>query len=155
MSCRWIPWTIAAGLAVVVVVNGALAYFALASSTGLVAEHPFDLGNDYNRVLDAGAAQDALGWHSVVRFVPRRRRQGRDRRPLHRPRRPAGHRPVRRPRVVRPVEPLPETTLALPETAAGSYAAAARLARPGQWEVRLAARRGSRLFEFTQRIIVR
>ncbi len=155
MSCRWIPWTIAAELAVVVVVNGALAYFALASSTGLVAEHPFDLGNDYNRVLDAGAAQDALGWHSIVRFVPAGAGKGEiTARFTDRDGRPVTGLSVTA-HVVRPVEPLPETTLALPETAAGSYAAAARLARPGQWEVRLAARRGADLFELAQRIIVR
>lgn len=155
MSCRWIPWAIAAGLAVVVAVNGALAYFAVASSTGLVTEHPFELGNGYNRVLDAGAAQDALGWHGVVRFVASGAGEGeitarftdRDGKPL------SGLTVTAH--VVRPVEPLPETTLALPETNAGSYAAAALLARPGQWELRLAARRGSDLFELAQRIVVR
>jgi nitrogen fixation protein FixH len=154
MSCRWVPWAIAAGLAVVVVVNGALAYFAIASSTGLVTEHPFELGNGYNRVIEAGAAQDALGWRGDVRFVP----AGADRGEITARFTDRNGKPVTglsvTARLVRPVEPLPETTLALPETAAGSYAAAALLARPGQWEVQLAARRGADLFELARRIIV-
>src|SRR5262249_43192444 len=66
---RWIPWAIAGAFLIVAVVNGALAFFALRSDTGLVSEHPFELGNGYNRVLDAGAAQDALGWHGRVSFI--------------------------------------------------------------------------------------
>jgi nitrogen fixation protein FixH len=155
MSCRWIPWAIAAGLAIVVAVNGALVYFAVSSSTGLVNEHPFELGNGYNRVIEAGAAQDALGWHSDVRFVPAGTGKGEiTARFTDRNGRPVTGLSVTA-HVVRPVEPLPETTLALPETAAGNYAAAALLARPGQWEVRLAARRGADLFELAQRIVVR
>lgn len=68
-SYRWIPWAIAGALGVVVAVNGALAYFAVTSSTGLVSEHPFTDGNTYNRVLDAAAAQDALGWRGLLRFA--------------------------------------------------------------------------------------
>jgi nitrogen fixation protein FixH len=155
MSYRWIPVVFGAGLAVVVAVNGGLAYLALASSNGLVTEHPFETGTGYNRVLDAGAAQDALGWQGAVRFAASGAERGeiaavftdRDGRPVtglsvnaH---------------VVRPVEPLPEVVLALSEGAAGRYVGATELSRPGQWEVRVAARRGADLFEFAQRIIVK
>lgn len=155
MSCRWVPWAIAVGLGVVVAVNGALAYFAISSSTGLVTEDAFDVGNNYNRVLAAGAAQDALGWRSDVSFVPVGPARGEiTARFTDRNGKPVTGLAVTA-RLVRPVEPLPETALALSETAAGNYAAAALLARPGQWEVRLAARRGAELFELAQRIIVR
>jgi nitrogen fixation protein FixH len=155
MSCRWIPWAFAGALAVVVVVNGALAYFAVASSTGLVTGRAFAEGTAYNRVLDAGAAQDALGWRGAVRFAAVAAQRGelaalitdRDGLPLNGLAVTA--------HVVRPVEPLPEVTLALPETASGRYAGAAELSRPGQWEVRIAARRGADLFEFAQRIVVK
>ncbi len=154
MSCRWIPWAFAGSLAIVVVVNGALAYFAVSSSTGLVNDHPFEAGNGYNRVLDAAAAQDALGWHGDVRFTPAGAGKGEiTARFTDRDGRPVTGLSVTA-HVVRPVESLPAATVALSETAAGRYAADTLLARPGQWEVRLAARRGADLFEIAQRIIV-
>lgn len=153
-SYRWIPWAFAGALGVVVAANGALAYFAAVSSTGLVTEHPFDRGNSYNRVLDAAATQDALGWRAAVSFRPAGLERGeiaakftdRDGRPL------PGLRVTAR--VQRPVEPLPESVVPLSETAAGRYVAAVALDRPGQWEVHIAARLGADRFEFTQRIAV-
>jgi nitrogen fixation protein FixH len=155
VSYRWVPWAFAGALGVVVAVNGALAYFAVASSTGLVTEHPFDEGNGYNRVLEAGAAQDALGWHGLVRFADGGAGAGElnasftdhDGHPLE-------HLTVTA-HVVRPVEPLPPVVLSLSETAAGHYTGAALLPHPGQWEVRIAARQGDELYAFAQRIIVK
>src|SRR5690349_20089359 len=68
-ACRWIPWAIALSFVVVAGVNGALAYFAIESNPGLVNEHPYELGTGYNRVLDAAAAQDALGWRGAVLWL--------------------------------------------------------------------------------------
>ncbi|HEX7967541.1 MAG TPA: FixH family protein [Stellaceae bacterium] len=154
-SYRWIPWAFAGALGVVVAANGALAYFAAVSSTGLVTEHPFAHGNDYNRVLDAAAAQDALGWRGTVRFLAEGAERGeiaaefadRDGRPL------AGLAVTAR--ILRPLEPLPESIVSLSETTAGRYAADVALDRPGQWELRIAARRGADRFEFMQRIAVK
>ena len=109
----------------------------------------------FRSVLDAGAAQDALGWHSAVRFTGNGATRGelaalftdRAGRPL------SGLTVTAH--VIRPVEPLPEITLALPEATAGHYAGFAELPRLGQWEVRLVARRGTDTFDFAQRIIVK
>jgi len=90
-SYRWIPWSFAGALGVVVMVNGALAYLAVSSSTGLVTEHPFESGNGYNRVLAAAAAQDALGWHGTLAFAAAGAETG-DRRRACRPRRAEAHR---------------------------------------------------------------
>jgi nitrogen fixation protein FixH len=151
----WIPWAFAGGLSVVVVVNAAFAYMAVTSSTGLVTQHPFESGNDYNRVLDAASAQDALGWRGTVRFVP----NGHDRGALAAELTDRAGQPLSglsvTARLVRPVEPLPDFVLPLEESGAGLYTATAELSRPGQWEVRLAARHGDALFEFAQRIVVK
>lgn len=152
--CRWVPWAIAGAFGVIFMVNGALAYFALSSDTGLVTEHPFALGSGYNRVLDAAAAQDALGWHASLRYVAMAPQHGMIAVDLH----DAQGRPltgiVLRARVVRPLGPLPEADLILAESGGGHYAAPVALARPGQWEVRAAARRSGDLYEFQQRIVV-
>lgn len=152
---RWIPWTFAGALGVVVAVNGALAYFAITSSTGLVTEHPFESGNDYNRVLAAGAAQDALGWRGTLDFTGNGRAEGdlavafadRAGQPL------AGLAVTAA--IVSPVEPLPDTDVALAESPGGRYRGHVALARHGQWEVHVVAHRGGDVFEFAQRIVVK
>ncbi|MGO8916801.1 MAG: FixH family protein [Stellaceae bacterium] len=152
---RWIPWAIAGGLGVVVVVNGALAYFAVSSSTGLVTEHPFESGNDYNRVLAAAAAEDALGWRGTLGFTATGAGAGEIAVELaDRAGRKLSGLAVTA-RVTRPVEPLPATSLTLVEAEAGHYRGPVALTRQGQWEVHVAARRGSDVFDFTQRIIVK
>lgn len=154
-SFRWIPWAFVAGLGVVVVVNGALAYFAVSSSTGLVTEHPFDAGNTYNRVLDAAAAQDALGWRGQLRFTSFGAARGEVVVGLtDRAGKPLSDVAVST-RFERPIEPLPEMVLPLHEIAPGRYVANAAPGRPGQWEVHATARRDADLFEFAQRIVVK
>jgi len=155
MSYRWIPWAFAGALAIVVVANGVLTYFAVSSSTGLVTEHPFDSGNDYNRILEAGAAQDALGWHGAVSFSEMAPQRGElavelldsQDRPLNKLSVTA--------EVTRPIEPMPAIALQLNESAAGRYTAPVMLSRLGQWEVHVVARRGGDLYELTRRIIVK
>jgi nitrogen fixation protein FixH len=154
-NCRWIPWAIAGAFLAVVTVNGALAYFALHSDPGLVAEHPFELGNGYNRVLDAGAAQDALGWHGTIGFVGETGLSGRIVAELRDPKGAPLTGLAVKAAVVRPVEPLPEQDLTLAASGPGSYAASLTLARAGQWEVRVTAARGADVYQFVQRIVVR
>lgn len=152
---RWIPWSFAGALGVVVMVNGALAYFALTSSTGLVTEHPYESGNDYNRVLAAAAAQDALGWRGTLAFTATGAEAGEiavelaDR---------AGRKLTGlavTALVTRPVGPLPDTRLALAEAEAGRYRSPVALTGPGQWDVQIVARRGGEIFQFAQRIVVK
>jgi nitrogen fixation protein FixH len=152
---RWIPWTFAGALGVVVVVNGALAYFAVSSSTGLVTEHPYESGTGYNRVLDAAAESDALGWHGTLGFVAAEGREGELAVALtDRAGRPLDGLSVSAV-VTRPVEPLPDLRLPLADAGGGRYHSRLALSKPGQWEVRVAARRGTEIFQFAQRIVVK
>jgi nitrogen fixation protein FixH len=152
-SYRWVPWAFAAALGVVVLVNGALAYFAVSSSTGLVTEHPYTEGTEYNRVLAAAAASDALGWHAALASpggqtgklaVSLTDRTGA---PL------AGLKVSAV--IASPVEPLPDRVLPLAEIAPGRYQAPVALSRAGQWEIRIAAERGADVFQFAQRVVVK
>ncbi|HXP74239.1 MAG TPA: FixH family protein [Stellaceae bacterium] len=154
-KCRWIPWTIAGLFLVVAMVNGALAYFALQSDPGLVSEHPFELGNGYNRVLDAGAAQDALGWRGVVHFAGTTGLKGQIVAELRDPSgAPLSGLSVKA-AVVRPVEPLPQQDVVLDASGQGTYSALVTLTRAGQWDVRVTAERGGDVYQFVQRIVVR
>jgi len=149
---RWVPWTIAAVFVAVMMVNGALAYFALRSDPGLVTARPYELGNGYNEILAEGEAEAALGWKGTVRFVAGAAHSGtivaevRDR---------AGAAVAGLSvsvSVVRPVESLPPQRLALEATASG-YSAAVTLPRPGLWELRVTARRGADTYRYVERIV--
>lgn len=152
---RWIPWAFAGALAIVVGVNGALAYFATATAPGLVTEHPFERGNDYNRVLDAGDAQDALGWRVSLGWNPVAPGRGelvaeladRSGRPLHGLGVTA--------RLVRPLGPTPEMAVMLAEDVPGRYVQTITLDRSGQWDVRIAAEDGSTRCAFTRRLVMK
>lgn len=152
---QWIPWAFAGSLLVVVAVNGVLGYFALESSTGLVTQHPFENGVEYNRVLEAAAAQDALGWQGRINFasdaVARNRLAAQV---IDRAGQPLSGLSVTA-RLTRPVEPLPDVVVPLRETSSGVYLATTSLSRPGQWDVRITARRDSAVFQFAQRIVVK
>jgi nitrogen fixation protein FixH len=139
----------------VVAVNLILTYFAFSSSTGLVSKHPFTEGNGYNGILQAGAHQDALGWVGNLAFTATGSRRGAVTvRFTDRAGKPLTGLAVTA-HIERPVEPLPATSLPLPETSAGHYEALAEMTRPGQWNVRIAARRGGDLYEFAERIFVK
>ena len=153
-NCRWVPWAVAAAFLVVVMANGALAYFAVHSDPGLVSRHPFELGNGYNRVLDAGAAQDALGWHGTVRFVRDSGLTGKIVAELTDPAgAPLGGLVVKA-IMVRPIEPLPGQDLALAPSGQGSYETLVTLARAGQWDVQVTAAHGADIYQFVRRIVV-
>jgi nitrogen fixation protein FixH len=150
---RWIPWAIVGAFVFVAMVNGALAYFAIHSDPGLVSDHPFELGNGYNRILDAGAAQDALGWRAEARFQSG---DGLSGKVVVLVSGPSGA-PVDgltvKLAVVRPVDALPEQDLALAAVGGGRYEAPIALARAGQWDLQVAAARGDLVYRFAQRIV--
>ncbi len=154
-SYRWFPWAIAGSMGFVVAVNLALAYFAFSSSPGLVTQHPFDEGNGYNAILEAAARQDALGWTAKLAFSSSATTRGElDAAFTDRAGKPVHGLSVTA-HIERPVEARPEILLALPEAEAGRYRAHADLGEPGQWDVRIVARRGDELYEFGQRILVK
>lgn len=59
---RWIPWTYAGGMLVVIAVNAVLITAAFRSFPGLVVQRPYDRGIAYNDQLRQSRAQTGLGW---------------------------------------------------------------------------------------------
>jgi nitrogen fixation protein FixH len=66
---RWIPWAFVGGMALVVVVNGIMAYYAIATFTGVTVPRAYERGRGYEQVLAEAARQDALGWNAEVTLV--------------------------------------------------------------------------------------
>lgn len=153
----WIPWVFVAGMALVVIVNGVMVYFALSTFTGTTVDRAYERGRLYNEVLAEAERQAAFGWRFELRWAPSGDPlagriivavtdrdgtpleglaiEGKVLRPLGRP------------------QPIP---LALAQTGSGRYAAPVTLDGAGQWEVRLAARRGVEgPVQLRERIILR
>lgn len=154
MPDRLIPWIFVAAMAVVIAVNGVLVSFALGTWSGLVVERPYERGLQYNRVLEAAGRQHRLGWQfdivleaesEATRIVV----QATD----------SAGRPLTdltlRAVVERPVEKEQHRTIELTEQQPGRYTAAVARLRPGQWQTRLVAERGSDTVSATQRQILR
>ena len=59
---RFFPWYLAGAMSVVMLVNGALVWFAVESFPGLATNGGFAVSNRYDSVLAAADRQAALGW---------------------------------------------------------------------------------------------
>lgn len=152
---RWIPWAFVAFMGVVFAVNAVLVWLALSTFTGTTVDRAYERGRLYNQVLAEAERQRAIGWRFEIAFRPGAEHRGtlvvhaRDAAgaPLDRLEFEAiALRPLERP------EPLP---IALIESGRGRYVAELDLPKRGQWELRLAARRGEvGPVEVRERIIV-
>jgi nitrogen fixation protein FixH len=153
----WIPWAFIGFMAFVVVVNGVMVYFALSTFTGTTVDRAYERGRLYNEVLAEAERQASFGWRFELAWTPSGdplagrivvAATDRDGAPLE------GL--AIEGRVLRPLgrpEPIP---LAFAQAGSGRYVVPVMLDGAGQWEVRLAARRGrDGPVELRERIIVR
>ncbi len=146
---RWIPWTYAGGMLVVVAVNAVLITAAFRSFPGLVVQRPYDRGIAYNEELRQGRAQAALGWELTpaydkgrftVRVVA------------------SNGSPVAgldlRAKLSRPLEAMaPIDVTLIPE--GDEYVAAVDLPRSGQWDIKLLATGAEGTYRGLYRLIVK
>jgi nitrogen fixation protein FixH len=129
---RWIPWTYAGGMLLVVVVNAILITAAFRSFPGLVVQRPYDRGIAYNEELRRQQVQSTLGWTIVPSYAAGRltvRISSSDGTPVD-----ALDVAVT---LSRPLEPMPALVMPL-SPVAEAYAGDVELRR-GQWEIRIQA----------------
>lgn len=150
---RWIPWLFAAVFGVVLSANGALIYFATSSFTGLQTEGHYQKGLEYNRVLEAARAQEALGWLVSVSFDPAGGGQLQVR-ATDRTGAPLSGAAVTA-RLLRPTQAGHDTILTLEPGGDGIYQADLNLPLAGQWEVRTRIGHDTGVYRSAQRIMVR
>jgi len=142
-SSRWIPWTFVGLFAVMLIANGALVFFALDSWTGLSTKHAYQRGITYNRVLADERVETALGWRLATSLVATEPGRGRiEVRIEDRAGTPVDDAEVRA-LLRRPLREGFDAKVALDALGGGRYAAAVAVPLPGQWEVRVLARRGA------------
>ncbi len=152
---RWIPWLFVAGMAVVVVVNGGLVYFALHSYPGLVADHAYERGLAYNRVLAAEARQEAMGWQ-VAATLTRPQSQPGQGELLLTVTDQASH-PIADLAVTgslfRPLEASAPIPIVLSYIGSGRYRTVVPLPAPGQWELKASLQGAAGDYQLSRRLI--
>jgi nitrogen fixation protein FixH len=152
MTDRYIPWLFGLGMLVVVLANAALIFYATTSWSGMATGRAYERGLAYNRALNEAARQETLGWHleaaleaasAGTRLIVRA--SDRDARPLAglhiaaTLERPLGH------------EAPYKAEL---QPAGEGYAVLLPALASGQWQLRLAARRGADIRNVAQRLVV-
>jgi len=150
---RWIPWLIAAGFGIVVLVNGIMVYFAMESFSGLTADNYYQRGLHYNDVISAEQKQEKLHWGVEMAFKQTGDKHGRL--SLHAvdgngiPLNGA----VVTVRLERPVQAGHDMYVTLAAAGDGLYAADVDLPFRGQWEILAQIKHPSGMFSTAKRIV--
>ncbi len=161
----WYPWIFVGGMLIVVAVNAVMAIVAVGTFSGLETTDHYRKGLAYQEALDATARQADRGWHVEVDFQPR----------------PAGSKsvgegsaqsggdlalvfsdrdgvPLDRLEVeaqfTRPTQAGFDQTAVLDSEGGGRYRASISFPMPGQWDLRILARRDDAHFQSTLRLLV-
>jgi nitrogen fixation protein FixH len=149
------PMLFIAAFLVVIAVNGALIFFAEDTFSGLETDNAYERGLEYNQALAGEAAQERLGWHAEAAIS-----EGADaQRTLHVRLTDRDNKALEglalEAYLVRPSNAGMDLTMALQSAGNGAYAAAFTLPAPGQWELRLVARRDETAWQHSQRLFVK
>lgn len=157
----WYPWIFVGGMLIVIAVNVVLVIFAVGTFSGLETTDHYRKGLAYQDALDATARQAELGWTAQVDFRPRPpggesggqssgelalQFSDRDGQPLERLEVEA--------QFTRPTQAGFDHKAVLDSEGSGRYRASISFPMPGQWDLRVLARRDDARFQSTHRLLV-
>lgn len=157
----WYPWIFVGGMLIVIAVNVLLVILAVGTFSGLETTDHYRKGLAYQDALDAAARQAERGWRVQVDYQPRPAVGGsggpssgdlaivfsdRDGRPLEQLEVEA--------RFTRPTQAGFDHKAVLDSQGGGRYRAAISFPMPGQWDLRILARRDDARFQSTHRLLV-
>ncbi len=152
---RWIPWLFVAGFLVVIGVNATLIVFATDTFSGLVVEHPYKKGQEFDRTKARLAEQAAMGWQ--VKLAREEKADGSM--VLWLGFQDAAGKPLDNLTIAaqlqRPVENIAALELGFRPDGAGRYRAELLPPKHGQWDLHYTASIGERHFEGAERLFVR
>lgn len=152
----WYPWIFVGMFGVVVSVNGALAYFATSTFTGLQTEGAYEKGLAYNQTLASAEAQEKLGWTLAPHLDAAAIAgggpltvtvSGRDGKPVEKLEVVA--------KLVRPTVSGHDQVVELHEVDAGRYVSEVKLPFPGIWDMKVVATRGADRYQINQRVVLK
>ena len=144
------PYAIIAAMGVVVAVNGAMIWWALATFPGKTGRDGFDLSNQYNAVLSRVEDQAKLGWTARTAVLPDKRVAVTLTKPSGEPFPGAIVEGI----AERPVGAGAPVPLIFQDRGTGRYLSDVALDLSGQWDVQLSVHAGAQALMTTQRVIV-
>lgn len=152
---RWIPWIFVAGFLVVIGVNATMITFATGTFSGLVVEHPYQKGQEFDRTKARLAEQAALGWQVKVQ----REEKADGTILLLLDFQDAAGKPLDNLNIEaslqRPVENIAALELGFRPDGAGRYRAEFQPPKHGQWDLHYTASLGKQAYEGAERLFVR
>lgn len=153
----WYPYIFVAAFMVVLGVNGALAYFATSTFTGLSTENAYEKGRLYNQALAAAHQQEAMGWTVDTTIQPAAAGTAKaDIRISYRDR--AG-KPVEgmavRAAMLRPTAKGHDHEITLPALGDGVYGGSYELPLLGVWDMDVVAAGNGATYQHSQRFVLK
>lgn len=154
----WYPWIFVGGMLIVVAVNVTLVLLAVRTFSGLETTDHYRKGLAYEQALKAAAAQAERGWRLEVAFQPGPAGEGAHGGELAVLFKGPDGLPLERLEVeahlIRPTQAGFDQTHVLEDKGSGRYRKAVSLPLPGQWDLRILARKDEARFQATQRLLV-
>ena len=153
----WYPYIFVGAFMVVLVVNGALAYFATTTFTGLQTENAYEKGLAYNKTLEQARSQDEMGWSVEVKLE---QMAGQGHAALVAVEyRDKGGRPLEgmlvKARLIRPTAKGYDRDVVLAEVAKGTYGTTLDLPLEGVWDINLSAAGTDATHQIARRIVLK
>ncbi len=68
-SDRYIPYYFVAFFILLAAADGFFVYLATSTHTGVVKEHAYEIGLQYDKIIAAKQQQDSLGWHVDIQLA--------------------------------------------------------------------------------------
>ncbi|MCK6419179.1 MAG: FixH family protein [Alphaproteobacteria bacterium] len=131
---RWIPYSFVAFFALIALLDGYFVYLAVRTNTGVITDHAYEKGLDYNQTLAAAENQARMGIKDTPDYrqgmLTWQLRDGQDR---------AVTKAQVHAKIIRPTQDGHDFLLSLAHQGNGVYAAPLTPPLPGAWDVKLVA----------------
>ncbi len=139
---------------ITIAVNIMLTVYAIGTFSGEDVPTPYLRGLEYNRTLDARAAQAALGWSATIEAA---RESGGAAIAVHIIDRDGAAKSVLTVAAVlrRPTDANLDRTITLTPSGGGNYQAIVRGLAPGAWDIVVQAKDGGVAFEAERRVVLK
>ncbi|MGE5476452.1 MAG: FixH family protein [Bacteroidales bacterium] len=155
----WYPYIFVGCFVVVIGVNGALAYFAASTFTGLETEGAYQKGLAYNENLALAKAQEALGWSVDTKVTPGAIGTDGTSVEITVSYRDRAGKPVEgltvSADVIRPTAKGLDRQIKLPPHGNGVYGGTYTLPARGVWDMDVAANGGGSSYQHSQRFVIK
>ncbi|MFC3052759.1 FixH family protein [Kordiimonas pumila] len=154
-SDRWIPWYFVAFFVVLIMISAGFVAIAVTTHTGVVTEHAYQKGLDYNDTIAAAEKMHHTGWAGTVTFNPVA--SALEGNMVFTLQDKAG-KPVENAAVMasvfRPTQSGYDFAFPLDARGAGVYSADVVFPLSGQWEVRFFAEKPDATFQMAERLVL-